>query len=203
MATYAAWVGAQTERDDAIGYFARYWARVTPGRISSITGFERHLDKIQRDFAATDDEQGKAAIAAAISGMKLATAEYHKAEAVRNAIATGAMEPPPVVHGPDGALMDVPGAGPQQYELRADSNGLPQIRRAGVISPDDRMAAIEARLDAIHGLLMDLFSVAVVTQARMDELLAGEPDADWGAIWDAWLESELAAQREADGGQPA
>lgn len=94
MATFAAWVKAQDRRDDAVGNFARYWEQVTPGRISTPTGMERHLQSVDASLAASGDERGRIALAAALSGYHLAVKEYHQAEALDNAVRTGAIARP-------------------------------------------------------------------------------------------------------------
>jgi hypothetical protein len=94
MATFAAWVKAQDQRDDAVGNFARYWEQVSPGRISTPTGIERHLAALGESLAVSGDERGRIALGAAVSGYHLAVKEYHQSEALDNAVRTGAIPPP-------------------------------------------------------------------------------------------------------------
>lgn len=80
MATFAAWVKEQEDRQDAVGYFASSWAALTPGRISTPGGIRRHLEKIEQEMQDHPDrfsERQKAGIGAAKSGFELAVKEYH------------------------------------------------------------------------------------------------------------------------------
>lgn len=210
MPTFSNWVAEQSHRDDAVGYFANYWSRVTPGRISSITGIGRHLDKLDAAYRDSDDEKGKAALGAARSGYELAVKDYHKAEATANAVRTGALTDR-VPDVPASALQDAPGPYPgerdpfedrQPYELAADAAGLPQIRRAGRDAPDDRLAAVErlcgeilAALDYRVGKQVgELLAHARLADERLaviEARLAPEM-IDWEASWDAWLALEAA-----------
>ena len=112
MGTFAQWVKQQEDRQDGIGYFARYWASVTPGKISSVDGVKKQLDKIDKTYADSRDERGKAAIAAALSGYGLAVGEYHKLQAAERATALGLDvrvpdEPPPGYDAPVSKPEDV------------------------------------------------------------------------------------------------
>lgn len=86
MGTFAQWVKQQEGRQDGIGYFARYWSQVTPGKISSVDGTKRVLDRIR---AQGGGEREEAAIEAALSGWNLAVREYHRDQAARNAADNG------------------------------------------------------------------------------------------------------------------
>lgn len=104
MATFSNWVKDQLEREDSVGFFARYWDSVTPGRISSITGVGRHLEKIERDYGEQPPDgqdrnawlSGKSKVDAAMAGYHLAVKEYHGAEALDNARREGVLPDPPV-----------------------------------------------------------------------------------------------------------
>jgi hypothetical protein len=91
MATFTQWVKAQADRDDSVGYFAKYWEQVTPGKISSIAGVGRLLDQLAADFAVQPEEMAEPAwrsaqakIGAAQAGYELAVREYHNAESIRH-----------------------------------------------------------------------------------------------------------------------
>jgi hypothetical protein len=106
MGTFAQWVKLQEDRQqDGIGYFARYWAQVTPGKISSVDGIKRHLDRLGKQAAESGDERAIAAFQAAESGYRLAVKEYHQVQAQANAEANGLTvskpEPPPFSHETD------------------------------------------------------------------------------------------------------
>jgi hypothetical protein len=106
MTTFANWIKAQEHRDDSVGYFARYWDAVTPGRISTPSGVERQLLKIE-DATPEDAVKEQAAIGAALAGFKIAVGDYHKDQALSNAVASGVLsdriprEEPPVAQEPD------------------------------------------------------------------------------------------------------
>lgn len=83
----------QEERDDQVGYFARYWKQHSPGRISTPSGIEKTLSKFAQNIAGMDDgaekERADIALKAALVGLALALKDYHRDEARDNALATG------------------------------------------------------------------------------------------------------------------
>lgn len=94
MATFRVWLEAQEGRDDQVGYFARYWAQHSPGRISTPSGMQKTMNKFAQDISAMDDgiekERADVNLKAALVGLGLALKDYHKDEAVDHALATGA-----------------------------------------------------------------------------------------------------------------
>jgi hypothetical protein len=99
VGTFAQWVKLQEDRQDGIGYFARTWSSVTPGKISSVDGIKRHLDRMGKQAAESGNDRAIAAYQAAESGYHLAVREYHQVQAQANAEAQGLTvskpEPPP------------------------------------------------------------------------------------------------------------
>lgn len=96
MATFASWLHDQGDREDAVGYLSKYWKSVTPGKISAVSGVERHLKNIEHDYATQPEgmedaawRHGQAAVSAALSGLKFAVDEYHKQQAVDTAVHHG------------------------------------------------------------------------------------------------------------------
>ena len=103
MATFSQWVKLQEPRDDAVGFFARYWDAVTPGKISSVAGVRRYLDKLAAQIADSGgtEESERAGVkhGAALSGLELAVTEYNQAETRDLAIRQGVL-PDPAVEAP-------------------------------------------------------------------------------------------------------
>jgi hypothetical protein len=58
MVTYTGWLKTREKAEDRIGWYARYWARITPGRISSVTGVEVRLNENLRDARKVFEESG-------------------------------------------------------------------------------------------------------------------------------------------------
>lgn len=74
--TYVQWLKEQEGRDDATGWYARFWKEVTPGRISSPAGIEKHLNSLtEGENALTGDDLSHAKYA--IGHHRQAVAEYH------------------------------------------------------------------------------------------------------------------------------
>jgi len=213
MGTFAQWV--KTQEDDhetAIGYFARFWASVTPGKISSIDGVKRHLDKIDKSYADSHDEAGKAKIGAAINGFHLAVTEYHKIQAADRAKAMGLDvrvpdEPPPATiapvddnkpdDGPSGSGTDDLAAfrAPhERYEMARDATGprivrVPDPARDPALDshpePDDAPRAPElpsSRLARMEQML-DVMTESWQRQVAINEMLARKLDAVLNALY--------------------
>lgn len=144
MVTFTQWTKNQVERNDAVGYFAKYWNDVTPGKISSIAGVRKHLETIEHDRTAhgkPDDmaepawERAKVALGAAKSGLELAVAEYTRMRAVENAQAHGlALASPELPSGPPQPADPVqvqPGVAYGPYPAQP-ANPLAELRASGV-----------------------------------------------------------------------
>jgi hypothetical protein len=54
MGTYRAWLSEQEGRQDMAGWYARYWTKVTPGRISSPSGIESALARRLKELIEAD-----------------------------------------------------------------------------------------------------------------------------------------------------
>jgi hypothetical protein len=98
VGTFANWLKGQVSRGDGIGYAAKYWESVTPGKISAVSGVERHLQKIKADFETQPEgmspqawDHARVSIDAALSGLNLAIDEYHREQALEVAQAAGAV----------------------------------------------------------------------------------------------------------------
>jgi hypothetical protein len=172
MATFAQYVRAQVDRDDSIGYFAKYWQKVSPGKISSVDGVGRHLDEIQADLASSDDEKAKAQVAAAIAGYRLTVKEYHEAEKPQHDARALAKDVPPPgeAQTPLGSIQLVrqPQSPAQQGSHRQDR-----------LLPMERLARLEQQNDRLIGLCE-----ALVGQNReLIELLRPQP-IDWPQLWE-------------------
>jgi hypothetical protein len=136
--TFAQWVKEQADRQDRqddIGFFARTWEQVTPGKISSVDGIKRHLDRIAKQAADAGDETAQNRIGAALSGFSLAVREYHQARAAAEAASQG-LE----------VRMPQPDDNPP-FPERAEGKHVPEpppgeapMRVTGALSPADRLA---------------------------------------------------------------
>jgi hypothetical protein len=166
MATFAQWLADQKDRQDAVGWFSRYWADLSPKpRLSSPSSIGTHLeDRDQGGFRAEligwpDDETR-------FTGTQLREAydqvlhEYRQVRAQVVAAAQG-IRAAPAGDGQQAlpGMEAVPG-GPGEAVERARQAGLAAARaarpaetqwRAG--GPETQLDRIEARLDAIAGYL--------------------------------------------------
>lgn len=78
MATYRNWLSDQEEREDDIGWYARYWSRITPGRISAPAGVERYLrEHIEGMKGEGGNPEGLAHAETALGIHGKAVDEYH------------------------------------------------------------------------------------------------------------------------------
>lgn len=199
VTTFAGWLKGQVSRGDAVGYAAKYWESVTPGKISAVSGIEKHLGKIQADYEVQPEGMeeaawlhGKAQIDAALSGLKFAVDEYHQAQALEVAQATGAVPklasvpdidpelPPaqghPVERGLEGSGADlhITAAPDPARDKTGRTEREPQVQvltGPATEYPPAWAARIEARLDAIVEML-DLVYRG----------LFGSPEIDWDEL---------------------
>jgi hypothetical protein len=179
MATFAAWLSEQQDRQDAVGYLARYWHQASPGRLSAVSGVEKHLRAIEADYRTRPDgmeepawQQGQAAIAAALNGFRFAVEEYHKMQAAEVAQAHGV----PLAETPKLSIVtDIP----------------PQHAQAGDPEHPSQASARytgwpEARFDRMEQMLSTLIAQNEAIIKAITFLLAepGEPDPiDWDALF--------------------
>jgi hypothetical protein len=112
MATFSQWLKLQEGRQDGTGSAARYWAQVTPGRISGVTGIIRHLEKLWHEAEAAPGHEGAEAAQAALAGIRSAVDEYGRDSITEQARKAG-------------VLALVPPAGP---ESGAEEPGRPMPR---------------------------------------------------------------------------
>lgn len=169
MATFAQYLKTQLHRDDELGFFARFWEENTPGKISSVAGIGRALEKIEAQYESGDNSQAQQALGMARKGYDLAVSEYHKAETLDAAIAAGAV--------------------PEADRDRLIPPGAPVIRRNGTLGregertvtasaslpgPDpvlERLAALEQKAGEISELLGMVLAMLTV------------PEYDWDQLW--------------------
>jgi hypothetical protein len=178
MATFASWLKGQVSRGDEIGYAAKYWESVTPGKISAVTGVEKYLRQIKADYETQPEGMeeaawlhGRAQVDAALSGLKFAVDEYHKQQALEVAQAAGAVpklasvpDPePPADPGPEMVTPDqlaqaherATAAHPVERGLAGSGKDLRITAPQDTVWSDPLAAApsqldrIEAKLDAI------------------------------------------------------
>jgi hypothetical protein len=185
MATFAQYAKAQVDRDDSIGYFAKYWDKVSPGKISSVPGIQRHLEQIQADLAGSDDERAKAQVAAAIAGCNLAVKEFHEAEKPN--------------HDARALAKDVPAPGEAQTHIGSiqltrqpqspSREGSHRQDRAGAYTgwPEERFNRLEDQI----GRLIGLCEALVAQNHELTGLLRPPQPIDWAALWE---HAELGAQ---------
>lgn len=204
MVTFTQWAKGQADRQDAVGYFTRYWDSVTPGKISSVVGVRRFLETIEHDrkTRGKPDEMSDAAwdkagvsLEAAKSGLELAVAEYTRMRAVENANAHGlqlAPEQPPLMdaseaHSPEQVIRLDPGqltvsASPEGTGKPADGVSLTgsgtdlRITRPG--SSEERLGRIERLLTMLaesHKAQNDLLKL-IYAELVVHEL-------DWDELW--------------------
>lgn len=174
MVTFTQWAKEQAERQDAVGYFARYWDSVTPGKISSIAGVRRHLDLIEHDRSVkgkpddmADAAWDKAAVSldAARSGLALATAEYTRMRAVENAKAHG---------------LELAGEQPGHLTVAPVED---QFRTA-IPQPQPLPPGYGTRID--EGGQLAALTDAIREQNRMLQVIYAElvtRDPDWDELW--------------------
>jgi hypothetical protein len=122
MATFANWLNNQLTRDDAVGYIAKYWHQASPGRVSAVSGVEKHLRKIEADYEIQPEgmeeaawQRGRASIAAALAGFKFAVTEYHQEQSLEVARETGAL-PPKLVAVPEPPQEQDPELVPESHQ---------------------------------------------------------------------------------------
>lgn len=207
MATFAQWVKDQQERDDQVGYFARYFAEVTPGKVSTPTGILRVLNQVRDRSVAESDEKSLTRADAAITGYNLAVPEYQKDQALRQAIAAGAIPDPAAqpddapaqpditaqaALAGDGRIVPVleqvanPDPSSPAGRLKAlANNAAGQVVPTRLSQPDDRLARLEARLDAIAGMQAQnqrMLDAVLTYQLRILSVVDPEP-VDWDTLW--------------------
>jgi hypothetical protein len=205
MATFASWLSEQTDRDDAVGYVAKYWKSVTPGKISAVSGIERYLAKIRDNYAMQPEDMAEPAwrhaqaqADAAISGLPFAVDAYHKHQAIGVAEANG-VTPADLagtstgevvalalsVPGEPDRLPDVPNspaaeewAKAKQEPIAPPPRGEP--RKGGKYTgwPEDRFNRIEAHLE--HLIAQN--AAVIETLQAMVELFAPDPVIDWDEL---------------------
>lgn len=209
MATFSQWLKTQGDRDDAVGHFSRYWDSVTPGKISSVSGMQRHLEKIAKSYEEAESGTGQESrenvqVKTALSSLPLAVKDYHRAEARENAIKTGAMGPDAQVTGgeggagepagPDGAGVTRNGVFPSgavSYTVGAGgANGtevqhetqLPVRIAAPADSPTSRAAQRQDRMEAaLLRVEAELAEQRHMLAAILDALVP--VPIDWDAAW--------------------
>jgi hypothetical protein len=213
MGTFAQWVKLQEDRQDGIGYFARYWASITPGKISSVDGIKRILDKAGKQAAESGDDKTLAMYQAAESGYHLAVREYHQVRAAENATAQGLeVRMPQPLPPPDDSpafsketdlarkgfmepdavreLMDSVIREHHAADLAADAAKRQQGYELAADAngrPQIVRALPESRLDRIEAsleLLHDRLELIERKQTMLLDLLFPEP-IDWDALWTA------------------
>lgn len=194
MGTFAGWLSEQADREDAVGYLAKYWKSVTPGKISAVSGIDRFLHKIEEDYRVQPEGMEEAAwlhgqmqVAAALNGLKFAVDEYHKQQAVAAAVANGAT----AADLPDagvrlegtGSALHIAAAPRERAGEPFDSEPYPERAPGRLPGPSgtsdgdpgrnagERLSRIEARLDAIAECLRELVLI-----------FAPEPEIDWNEL---------------------
>jgi hypothetical protein len=198
--TFAQWIKAQENRDDQVGYFARYWSQMSPGKISTPGGVERKLTEWQGELAAGKPdgqsdaawERGKVAIEAALVGYRLAVTEYHARDDDSQPAA-----PHPVERGLEGSGADlhITGAPDAAGQPRTEPDSpAPAARarksraKAAKTAEDDLL-----RLDRIEDALATITAqLALLTGMLLGTLEDDEAPIDWDELW-------LAAQAEETG----
>ena len=201
MATFAQWVKGQLDRDDSIGYFAKYWDSASPGKISSISGVGKHLEQIKAEYETQPDgmaepawQRAQAAVAAALGGYHLAVTEYEKLEnAAGNEEYRHAGITPGVPH---------PGR-------RKDAAPRPEPEQAGKYTgwPEERFDRLEAnqgRMLELYERQMALIERLVAQNGELLALLRPPQPLDWHGLWETAradsAESAIREQRERQAG---
>jgi len=176
VSTFAQWLAAQEDRDDRTGWLARHWAGVTPGRISSVTGVMRHLERRLSDLQAADPGDDRVAAtelaeaarqaALAVEAAREGAAEYARSQLRAQAERAGLA----LLPAPAGAAD--PGAAPGDHRVassgyrraEAPQGDAEPISAPGAGDPVPGAAAavqgglaareaIEARLDRVESML--------------------------------------------------
>jgi hypothetical protein len=198
MRTFAQWIKAQEDRDDQVGYFARYWSQASPGKISSVTGVERKLEEIRLELqgeppegqSAPAWERGKVAIEAAFTGYRMAVDEFHADQPDQpEQPKLPGLEPPapahPVERGLEGSGASLhitgPTEGAGQPRTEPDSPGQPARARKSRAKP----AADDGRLDRIEDALAAIMAQNALILDLLTSLLGppGEPEpVDWDEL---------------------
>lgn len=160
MATFAAWLKDQESRQDRIGRAACYWAKVTPGRLSSVQGVKRFVENQLRDLGDSADPDDVAAIRDAIAGLEEAHVAYAKHEAHEQAIAAGVTELVPKTSDTD-KYVQAGQPGSNKY------TGWPEERLNRL---EDKLDRVIRLLDAISsGQLETLFRESFRTHSEQGE----------------------------------
>jgi hypothetical protein len=209
MSTFAQWVKDQVSRDDSIGYFARYYDTITPGKVSSVLGVLKVLEDNARQYSTQPDgmenpawERARASSAAAIAGYHLAVKAFHGEDvAVPKAAAPETRdEGAAVPAGKPLPLAQVPGAGPQ---LTTDARGViasrmeslepmepaaTSPRRAGKYTgwPEERFNRMEDR----QSQLAERLELAIAALANVEGLLDKILTALTGTAGEAMAQDE-------------
>jgi hypothetical protein len=147
VSTFSQWLGTQEDREDEAGWFAQYWKSVTPGRVSSVTGIIRFLDKRLADaLASSVAEEDLADLRRALSAVRDVAADYGQDQLADQAHRAGLRLIRPARAAQGGAepisAPDAVGDMPEGAAASADA-------LAGFAVLD----RVEARLDAVEGML--------------------------------------------------
>jgi hypothetical protein len=117
MATFSQWLKLQEGRQDETGSAARYWAQVTPGRISGVTGIIRHLEKLASEDPGQDGAKAldRQYAETALAGIRSAVDEYGRDSITEQARKAG-------------VLALVPPAGPES-DAEEPERPMPRLER--------------------------------------------------------------------------
>jgi hypothetical protein len=203
MATFANWLNNQLTRDDAVGYIAKYWHQASPGRVSAVSGVEKHLRKIEADYEIQPEgmeeaawQRGRASIAAALAGFKFAVTEYHQEQSLEVARETGAL-PPKLVAVPEPPQEQDPELVPESHQrvtAHPAERGLAGSGKDLHITGKRRELAFAAaepltrlgpldtqepsQLDRIEAKLDDIIALLAAPLAALYD----EPEIDWDEL---------------------
>ena len=108
--TYRSWLAEQEKREDQVGWYARWWTKTSPGRISSVQGIEKFIKTAIEDIGKNGEGDGGISLEharAALEYHALAVEEYHGRNGSRAASGhPGAAQEAQGPDGPSGSATD-------------------------------------------------------------------------------------------------
>jgi len=93
MATFSQWLKDQESRPDEIGKAAVSWSSLTPGRISSVLGIERYIERRLSEHGPDADSEETRWLNDVLAGLRKAAEEYGRVQAHEQAVKAGVIAP--------------------------------------------------------------------------------------------------------------
>ena len=158
MATFSQWLKDQESRPDEIGAAASAWGRLTPGRISSVSGIIRYMEHRLSESGRGADDADVAVLTSVVEGIRKAADEYNRIQVRKEAERAGVIPFTPPQPDDSSQLVAPAGqeAGPNVHSV---STAAPQgAKYTGW--PEARFDRIEHKLDLLIRIVGALASDA-------------------------------------------